>query len=646
MELGVSDRLSAGLQAAQRRLQAFGASLRSIGTRMTAVAAAAMAPMAASVKMFASTGHELEIAAAKTGISVETLSELSLALEAAGIEMADFEVGIKKMSGKIIDAARGTESAELIFKQLGLSFRDLADLSPEQQFKLIADRISQIQNPTLRAATAVDLFGKSGTRLLPLMQDGARGIEEFQRRARALGLTISTQTAKDATHLAHALGALWNVVKHTGFVIGAALGPTITRCADAVTQAIVATNRWIERNRAIVVTALKVTAAVAAAGASFIAAGMIISGFGTALGGIATIGKLITGIVGGIVGVLGTLLSPVGLAVAAIVSLGSVIVIASGAGGEAIRWLGEQFKGLTGFVSESLGAIANALVVGDIGLAAKVLWASLKLAWVEGSEELKKIWTQMKFYAWTAISDLKNGALATWSDMNASLKTMSSDVVSWLMKKWNWLGTSIKELWVIVSADAKKAMAEATPDWSPEQIKSYQGKVEAQKQAKLAALEKGSAAWDEAVTQANAANKSKITAEHKTELEQIGKQSLAEEAANTKTRDEEMAKAQAGLAKAKADWQAAVAQANAKSPDKGEAAGELLADRIKKAISDVPDTLVGVRQKMDTVGTFNAAAAYGLGAGTVHERTAKATEQTARHTGQIARTIHRSMTFQ
>jgi membrane protein involved in colicin uptake len=192
----------------------------------------------------------------------------------------------------------------------------------------------------------------------------------------------------------------------------------------------------------------------------------------------------------------------------------------------------------------------------------------------------------------------------------------------------------------------KKAMAEATPDWSQEQVKSYQDKVEAQKQAKLATLEKGSAAWDEAVTQANAANKSKIAAEHKTELEQIGKQSLAEEAANTRTRDEAMVSAQAGLDKAKADWQAAVAQANAKQPEKEGAAGESLADRIKRAISDVPDTLVGVRQKMDTVGTFNAAAAYGLGTGTVHERTAKATEQTARHTGQIARSIGRSLTFQ
>jgi len=46
VELGVSDKLTKGLRAAQKRLQAFGAGVRSIGTQITAVASAALGPLA------------------------------------------------------------------------------------------------------------------------------------------------------------------------------------------------------------------------------------------------------------------------------------------------------------------------------------------------------------------------------------------------------------------------------------------------------------------------------------------------------------------------------------------------------------------------------------------------------------------------
>ena len=42
VELGVSDKLSAGLKAAQKRLEAFGAGLRSIGTKMAGIGVAAI----------------------------------------------------------------------------------------------------------------------------------------------------------------------------------------------------------------------------------------------------------------------------------------------------------------------------------------------------------------------------------------------------------------------------------------------------------------------------------------------------------------------------------------------------------------------------------------------------------------------------
>ena len=52
----------------------------------------------------------------------------------------------------------------------------------------------------------------------------------------------------------------------------------------------------------------------------------------------------------------------------------------SGAGADALTWLGEQFGRLRDTVYKVMGGIADALAAGDITLAAQILWLSLKLS--------------------------------------------------------------------------------------------------------------------------------------------------------------------------------------------------------------------------------------------------------------------------
>ena len=81
----------------------------------------------------------------------------------------------------LVEAAQGSKGAGDTLSKLGLRLSDLGRLSPDQQFELLADRISKIQDPAIRAATAMEVFGKTGTSLLPLMQDGAKGIEALKQ---------------------------------------------------------------------------------------------------------------------------------------------------------------------------------------------------------------------------------------------------------------------------------------------------------------------------------------------------------------------------------------------------------------------------------------------------------------------------------
>ncbi len=436
IELGVSDKLTKGLRAAQKRLEAFGAGLRSIGTRMTALGVGILAPLAASAKTFASMGDSLDEMSARTGVSVEALSELALAAELSGADLETLEVGIRKMQKAITEAAGGSKSAIDALAQLGLNVQDLVKLSPEQQFKLIADRISKIEDPTRKAALAMEIFGKSGTRLLPMIQDGAKGLEAFQEQARRLGLTISTQTAKDAALLADSLDILWRVLKQGVFIIGSALAGTVRDLANAVTRTVVTITDWIKKNRELVVWVAKIAAVVAVAGVTLLALGYLVSGIAAAFGTLATIAAGVGTALGVVASVLGAMLSPIGLVISAAVALGGTLLVASGAGAEALAWLGEQFKWLRDTVYKVTGGIADALAAGDIGLAAQILWLSLKAAWEKGTLQLRKIWERTTQFFVGLFYDTLAGTLTIAESIWHELQVAWIETTSFMSRGW------------------------------------------------------------------------------------------------------------------------------------------------------------------------------------------------------------------
>jgi len=262
-----------GLRAAQRRLKAFGAGVQSFGRTLLAGGAAIAGPIIASVKQFISAGDQLDKMAKRTGVSVEALSELGFAAEQSGAGLEPLEKGVRTMQRTVNDAERGLSTAKDAFDDLGLSIEDLEGLSPEAQFKLIADRLSKIEDPTKRAALAMMIFGRAGTQLLPMLADGAAGIEALQQQARDLGLTISTEAAADAAKLGDTLNELWRIVKVGAFALGAQLAPMLIEAAKGAQQAATRGVEWIKQNRQAIVTVTKLAVKVVAAGAALVLIG-------------------------------------------------------------------------------------------------------------------------------------------------------------------------------------------------------------------------------------------------------------------------------------------------------------------------------------------------------------------------------------
>lgn len=447
VELGVSDKLTAGLKAAQARLQAFGAGVTSLGVKLTAIGGAIGAPLAASVQHFSTAGDELEKMATRTGLSVEALSELQYAADLSGTSIDDLEKGVRKMQQTITDAGKGLGSAEEALSDIGLTFADLAGLSPEKQFARIAEGISRIEDPTLRAAVAQKILGRAGTGLLPLMADGAKGIEAMRQAARDLGLTVSTETAKDAAALNDALGTLGIVAKHIVFVVGSALAPAVTELAGAATRAAAATIQWVKDNKATVVSVAKIAAGTAAAGVALLVLGGTIIAVGAMFGGVASI-------IGAVGTAIGLLLSPVGLIAAAVTAGGVAFLRYSEVGRRALTWLGDKLKEMKSIALAAMGGIRDAIAAGRLDLAADVAVAAIVLAWRTGMSGLYGAWIETRAKILSSMAEWWTGVLSLWKLGVAAVH-----------KTWLRGAAAIEQRWDRLTDRVAGALLEAQATW-------------------------------------------------------------------------------------------------------------------------------------------------------------------------------------
>jgi len=610
VELGVSDKLTAGLQRAQKQLQSFGAGVRQMGQRLVVAASGVIAPALAAVNTFSTMGDNIAKMAKRTGVSVEALSELGFAAGLSGSSIDDLEKGLKKMARTVQDAAGGMATAKDALTDVGVSVEALQQMSPEQQFKTLAQAFSQITDASKKAALAQEIFGRAGTQLIPLMDEGAAGIEALQDQARALGLTISTETAADAELLNDTLDILKRSLQQVVFQIGAALSGTVVDAASAVTKFVTRAIKWVQLNRQIIVTVFKVAAAVGAAGAGLIALGATISALGIGLGGVATI-------VGAIGTAIAAMITPAGLALVAIAALGVAIVKYTKFGGAAVTWLGERFRALWRFVGDVVGGISDALAAGDIRAAANVMWTALRVAWETGTKPLQEIWA--KFW-----SSVKIAGIEVWSHITGAFRSFRQfmestfpNLTAAIVETWSSMVFALKNTWAKFQ---KWLTDQVIKIWGFfDETVDVQGMLDLNEQELRADLENIEAAHTARVQEAmrkQQRSPEEAAAEHALEdaAAEARKQdaiagALAQRNQSIANAADELRKAQEEFTQARRDAASARARADLDGgiPRSKGPAGEF-EDLLSAAVE-------GVKERVSVTGTFNPAAIRSLSGG-------------------------------
>jgi hypothetical protein len=123
-------------------------------------------------------GGTLSDLSASTGESAGNLLLLQRAFDNTGAGADKVGPAIAKLQNNIFGAGEGSKEAVAAFGRMGLSMEDLAGKTPTQQLALVASGLTSIEDPSKRAATAIDVFGKSGAELLPLLTNFSGEMDE------------------------------------------------------------------------------------------------------------------------------------------------------------------------------------------------------------------------------------------------------------------------------------------------------------------------------------------------------------------------------------------------------------------------------------------------------------------------------------
>jgi hypothetical protein len=425
VELSVrSAKFNAGLRSAAAGFKRFGSSLQSLGGNMLMMDMLKIAPLAIFAKHAADVGSALADMSDRTGMSIESLSAFQFALGQTGATLEDMETAIKKMQ-----KASQADDAGKTFGKLGIAIDDFKKMDPHEQMVMLSEAIGTMTDPAKKTAAALEIFGKAGTKLLPLFVGGADGMQGLLEKAEDLGLVMSTKDALAAEKFGDALDTMKSIASRAMVLLGSGLIPSLQNTADGIMNCSKKVMQWISDNRGLVVSIATGAAAFIALDIAVIGLGVTISAFGIVLGAIA---------------------SAFAIAAKSVLFLAAnwKLLLAAIAGGSVLKALASSFAStftkIVGDAKEAGGAIVEALGAGNLQGAWEVSAAFFKLTWARSFEWFKKQWDEISTFV-----------QLVWNNVTATLAARMGDALSGLEGAWTKLGifgAKIIAGWVHASA--------------------------------------------------------------------------------------------------------------------------------------------------------------------------------------------------
>ena len=242
-----------------KSFKAIGKNFKAIGKKMMrATTAGAGALAAAGAAVFKKTvdwadkNDEMIKFSRQIGFSVESVQELDYAAGQQGVGADTLRKSLEKMNVVVgqLRVGQGALASFLQRTDRGLLRQIKSAKSNEEVFDLVIKKLIDIPAPAQKAAFAMAAFGKSGTKMVRLVEGGIENLSDLREEARKFGIVVSKETAENSEVMGDELDRLQRSIQGIKNDI-------LSRLLPVINPIITKTWQWVIANREVFAAGLQ-----------------------------------------------------------------------------------------------------------------------------------------------------------------------------------------------------------------------------------------------------------------------------------------------------------------------------------------------------------------------------------------------------
>ena len=176
------------------------------------------------------------------GDSVTDLSEFTFAMEAAGVASSSSTIALQRQTRRIGEAAQGYGEASKALKTLKLDAQELAALPPTEAFDKISESLLDIDNQSVRLATAFKLWDTEGVKLVSTLEE----VDKFKTLAQQSGAIITPVEAQAARDIRDAFSELKAETVSLGQNLTVIFGPVLEFGLEVIEKIVFAFRKFTD----------------------------------------------------------------------------------------------------------------------------------------------------------------------------------------------------------------------------------------------------------------------------------------------------------------------------------------------------------------------------------------------------------------
>jgi phage-related protein len=190
----------------------------------------------------------------ETGLAAEPASALISIFERYGVSGDDASKSLGNLSKQIEGSALtaqglkgGLSASSDRLKQLGIDVLDTSGKTrPLNDILLdVADKMKEMPDGAEKTAIAMQLFGKSGKDMLPILSEGGDAMKEMEADAKKLGLTLTGDNVAQVRAYGFAQKDMGEALAGVKLQLGVALMPLLSQLMIYISKGAVAFNQEI-----------------------------------------------------------------------------------------------------------------------------------------------------------------------------------------------------------------------------------------------------------------------------------------------------------------------------------------------------------------------------------------------------------------